>query len=206
MVRKMLSNFSANTTLLLIDIQDGFDDPYWGQRNNPLAEENAQRLLAAWRKSGRPVVHVQHLSREAQSPLRPELAGSAIKQIVRPLSDEVVIQKHVNSAFIGTNLENLLREGKVQELVLAGFTTDHCVSTTTRMAANFGFKCFLVSDATATFDRISPDGREWKAEDIHSSHLASLNNEFAAVCTTDQVIAWCAEAPVEDNRQIAAKS
>lgn len=46
-----------------------------------------------------------------------------------------------------------------------------------------------MSDATATFERTGPDGRHWTAEDMHASALASLNDEFATVLTTDQVLA-----------------
>lgn len=178
-----------NAALIIIDVQQGFDDQqYWGRRNNPAAEANVARLLQAWRQSGRPVFHVQHLSREPGSPLRPDAPGCDFKDEVRPLNGEPIIQKHVNSAFIGTDLEDQLRRRRIDTVVITGLTTNHCVSTTTRMAGNLGFKTYVVSDATATFDRLGPDGRLFPAEQVHDVSLASLHGEFATVTTTAEVL------------------
>lgn len=184
----MIKPLPDNTALILIDIQDGFDSPYWGKRNNPDAEKNARRLLDAWRAAKLPVFHVQHRSTEEKSPLRPDSPGCAFKQIVAPEANEPVIGKRVNSAFIGTDLENSLRNQNIAALVIAGISTDHCVSTSTRMAGNLGFTVFLASDASHTFNRRGADGREWSAEEIHSSALASLHNEFATVLNTDEIL------------------
>lgn len=178
-----------NAALLLIDVQQGLDDPKWGRRNNPHAEANMARLLALWRGARLPVIHVQHCSTEPDSPLRPERPGWAFKAEVTPLESEPIFQKTVNSAFIGTELEPYLREQGIDALVIVGLTTDHCVSTTTRMAGNLGFATWLVADATATFDRMGPDGQAHRAEAIHAVHLASLNGEFCTVVTTDTLAA-----------------
>ncbi|MBA3610285.1 MAG: cysteine hydrolase [Rubrobacter sp.] len=170
------------TALLVIDVQKGFDDPSWGRRNNPSAEENISALLAAWRVAELPIFHVRHLSTEPGSPLGG--AGGVFKDAVRPLAHEPVIEKYVNSAFIGTDLETRLREEMLDTLVVTGLTTDHCVSTTTRMAANLGFSAHIVSDATATFDRIGPDGKFHTAEHVHEMALVHLHEEFAKVVTT----------------------
>ena len=178
-----------NSVLILIDVQKGFDDPRWGQRNNPQAEGNIARLLAAWRAGRRPVFHVQHLSVMPGSPLRPENPGSTFKDEVIPLEGEPVFQKHVNSAFIGTDLEAHLRAGGYDTLVIVGLTTPHCVSTTARMAGNLSFNAYVVSDATAAFDLIGPDGRVYSAEEIHSVSLATIHNEFAEVVDTSFILA-----------------
>ena len=175
--------------LIIIDVQKGFDDPKWGARNNPQAEENIARLLTAWRESKRPVFHVQHLSANIDSPLHPNSAGSEIKDIVKPFDGEPVVQKNVNSAFIGTNLERTLRAGEIKTLVITGLTTPHCVSTTTRMAGNLGFETFLVSDATAAFELAGPNGKRLSAEQIHETELAALHEEFAIVVETESVLA-----------------
>lgn len=179
----------ADAALVIIDVQQGFDEPYWGPRNNPQAEGNIARLLAAWRRSGRPVVHVQHLSTTPGSPLRPGQPGNEIKPEVRPGPGEPVFGKQVNSAFIGTELESYLRQAGYQTLVMTGLTTNHCVSTTTRMAGNLGFRTYVVSDATATFDRRDHAGRLFTAEEVHAVSLASLHEEFATVLSTEEVLA-----------------
>ncbi len=174
--------------LISIDYQKGFDHPVWGQRNNLDAENKMALLLAHWRKNKWPVIHVQHCSVEPNSPLRTGFAGNEFKQETKPITGEAVFKKSVNSAFIGTNLKSYLEDNAIQSLVIAGLTTDHCVSTTTRMAGNYGFEVTLVSDATATFDRKGEDGIHYTADQIHNIHLASLNGEFCTVKSTDEVL------------------
>lgn len=181
---------SANelTALLIIDVQEGLDEPRLGRRNNPEAERNMARLLAEWRARGRPIFHVQHMSTEPDSPLRPELPGNAIKREVAPFGGEAVIQKQVNSAFIGTDLQERLEAAGVHSLIIAGLTTDHCVSSTARMAGDLGFRATVVADATAAHERFSYNGAHYSAETVHELALANLHDEFAAILTTDQVL------------------
>lgn len=176
--------------LILIDVQQGFDDPSWGNRNNPDAEKNIVRLLAKWRERHLFVIHVKHCSTKPNSPLRPNTPGYEFKPEATPLGNEVVFTKKVNSAFIGTHLKDYLHKQSISSLVVAGLTTDHCVSTTTRMAGNFGFDVRLVSDGTATFDRRDVSGRTFSADEIHNIHLASLHNEFCQVVTTEEVLIY----------------
>jgi nicotinamidase-related amidase len=177
-----------DAALIIIDVQNGLDDAKYGRRNNPQAEANIARLLEAWRKTCRPVFHIQHLSRDTNSPLRPGQSGVELKEVVKPLSDEPLIQKNVNNAFVGTDLEKRLRQGDYTTLVITGLTTDHCVSTTARMAGDLGFDTFVVSDATATFERVGPDGKLYDAESVHMISLASLQDEFAAITDTDSLL------------------
>lgn len=187
----MTTHLPANATLILIDVQRGFDAPYWGERNNPDAERKIETLLSRWRASHRPVVHVRHDSVEPESALRPDSPGNAIKDEAAPRHDEPVVGKHVNSAFIGTDLEARLRAHASDTVVLCGFTTNHCVSTTARMAGNLGFRTFVLSDSTVAFAMRSPgpDGRLIPAAVMHEVGLAELNREFATILTTDELLA-----------------
>ena len=176
------------TALLVIDVQKGLDDPSWGKRNNPDAESNIASLLSEWRKHELPIIHIRHCSVEPNSPLRPELPGNQFKEEAQPLPGEKQFSKSVNSAFIGTGLEKYLQEHDISSLVIAGLTTDHCVSASTRMAADLGFNVTLISDATATFEREGYDGALYSADDIHKINLVSLNGEFCIVRSTKEVL------------------
>ncbi|WYZ45739.1 hypothetical protein EsH8_VIII_001055 [Colletotrichum jinshuiense] len=206
---------STPTALVLIDIQEGFKHPtHWGSaRSTPSFEKNVEALLGAARRHndaaprGHPVlvVHVHHHSRSPGSVLHPShfLEGSSTPSVAplpfaAPAGAEPVFTKSANSGFIGTELEATLRAAGIRQLVVAGLTTDHCVSTTVRMAANLQVLgdeggpdgngegvhgVVLVRDAVATFDKGGFD-----AETVHAVNLASLDGEFAQIADTGDVL------------------
>jgi PPOX class probable FMN-dependent enzyme len=176
------------SALIAIDVQAGFDDPVWGVRNNLDAEARGLRLLAHWRTRGWPVVIVRHDSTELRSPLRAGQAGNDLKPGFEPLPGELLVAKRVHSAFIGTGLEPWLRERGLSAVTLFGITTDQCVSTTTRMANNLGFRATVVEDACACFAQTSPDGGLLGADLMHRAHITTLATEFARVVSTDEAV------------------
>jgi nicotinamidase-related amidase len=184
-----MTPIDARTALLPIDVQQAFDEPRWGRRNNPAMEANGLRLLAAWRARGWPLLHVRHDSVTPGSTLHPAAPGNAFKPGYEPQGGEVVVSKSVNAAFIGTDLELRLRRLDVRSVVLFGITTDMCVSTSARVASNLGFSTIVVGDATATFDLRDTQGQVVPAEDVARTHLATLNAEFAEVLDTDALLA-----------------
>lgn len=158
-----------NAALLVIDA-DHARRVAPGTRNNPEMEANIRRLEEAWRATGRPVLRVRHETRWPGAPIH-------------------------YSAFVGTHLEAELTRRGVGTLVLTGLGTDRCVSTTARMAANFGFATYVVADATATFERLGPDGRRHRAEDVHAIALAELNGEFALIVDTASLLSAIGASP-----------
>lgn len=189
-----LNPFGGTGALVLIGVQKGFEDPAWGQRNNPDAIQRIQVLLNCWRERGLPVYHVKHVSERASSPLAVGTRGIEFLDFVHPREDEIVIEKSANSAFVGTELEKTLRRRKHSTMVLVGFPLNQCVDATARMAGDLGFTTFVVSDATSCFDRVGIDGRRLDASMIYRSTLANLNQEFAVVVDSATVIDKLADA------------
>ena len=182
----------TRAALLVVDVQKAIDADYHaaeGPRNNPDAEKNIARLLAAWRRDNRPIIHIRHDSTFAASAYRPGQEGNNFKDGVAPAEGETVIPKRTNSAFIGTGLEHHLRKSGVETLIITGVSTNNSVEATVRMAGNLGFRTYLVADACFTFARRDFSGRLRTADEVHSMSLANLHDEYCTVLDTAAVLA-----------------
>jgi nicotinamidase-related amidase len=186
---------SSEATLIVIDLQKAIDHPSWGERNNPQAERNIASLLHAWRSTARPIIHVRHDSVEPESYYRPGQSGNEFKPEAQPLPGELVLAKRTNSAFVGTDLEPLLRSSGRNLLVIAGVITNNSVEATVRMAGNLGFETYLVEDATFTFGRKDWRGTFRTAEEVHAMSLANLDGEYCTVVETNSVLRAANEVP-----------
>ncbi len=184
----MKMQVTVDTALILIDVQRAWDDPMWGRRNNPRAETVMSQILEGFRTRGLHIYHVVHDSINEGSLLRKGKPGFVIKDEVKPAGNEPIIVKHVNSAFIGTDLQERLRKDSIRNVLFCGITTDHCVSTSARMSANLGFRTGVISDACVAYDRKDQNGYTIMAEDVHRINLASLNGEFASVFNHDEMV------------------
>ncbi|MCM3616099.1 cysteine hydrolase [Sutcliffiella horikoshii] len=174
--------------LLIVDVQKGFDDPEWGKRNNLNAEDRMLELMQGWRHKELPIIHVQHVSQNLNSKLHPSKPGFALKKGFEPMEGEYFIRKTVNSCFIGTQLDSYLKKNGYQTLFVIGLTSNHCISTTVRMAGNLGYRTYVCSDATAAYEAISYDGLELSAEEVHRHALSALHKEFAEVITSKEAL------------------
>ena len=183
-----MTTLPQSAALLLIDMQKAIDDPSWGVRNNPDAEENVRLLLAHWRATSRPVIHVRHVSRLPDSTYRDGQPGVEFKYIAQPLPGEPVVTKHTPCAFIGTALEAMLRERGINDVVIAGVITNNSVEATARVAGDLGFRTIVSSDATFTFGRADYRGVFRSADDVHAMSLANLQGEYAAILTSEEII------------------
>ena len=179
----------SRCALVLVDVQSGFDDPWWGERNNPDADRNIAALADAFAATGRPVVQVRHDSVDPDSPLHPDRPGNRLKDYLSDAPD-LTVSKSVNSCFHGTpDLDGWLRGRNIHQVVVAGITTNHCCETTARVGGNLGYDVLFALDATHTFDRVGPDGRAFTADELAAVTAANLHGEFATVTTTARLLA-----------------
>lgn len=178
-----------NPALLLVDIQKAFlEKDYPGLiRNNENAEFICGKILKKWRTLDLPIIHVRHSSTNPESKLHKSRPGFEFNDYVTPLETEMVLTKEVNSAFIGTNLENILIKSHIDTLVIVGMTTNHCISTTVRMSGNLGFDTYLISDSTACYNTKGLNGEIIACNTIYNSALASLQEEFATVIDSKEL-------------------
>ena len=176
------------TALLIIDMQKGMLSPTLPPRNNPQAEANIARLLAAWRERGKPVVLVRHISRSASSVFAPGQSGAEFQERFAPLALEHVVEKNVPDAFVNTGLERWLHVRGIRDVVIAGVSTNNSVEATARTAGNLGFSTVVVADACFTFDKADFAGTLRSADEVHLMALANLHGEYADVRTTADVL------------------
>ncbi|QNN51832.1 cysteine hydrolase family protein [Nocardioides mesophilus] len=177
------------SALVVVDAQAGFDDPWWGTRNNPDCDRHIAALVTEWARTGRPLVYVRHDSDSPDSPLHPSRPGNELKPYLEPEPD-LLVTKQVNSAFHGTpDLHAWLQLNAIQGLVVCGITTNHCCETTARVGGNLGYQVLFALDATHTFDRTGPDDRSLTADQLATATAVNLHGEFAHVTSTAELLA-----------------
>lgn len=193
----MIKKFDSSTAMLLVDVQRGVNDTFYyggsnGRRNNYNAEANIINILNEWRLSGRKVAFTKHNSREENSPLKLSLESGQQLDGMEPQMGDIVVEKDVNSGFIGTSLELDLRRAGVQRLLVVGFFTNVCIETTVRMSGNMGFDTYLVHDACAAMNVTGHDGTDYDPELVHKMAVANMHGEFCTAITTKDAMDLCA--------------
>lgn len=167
--------------LLVIDMQMGMQHRIDGGRTlvNPAAPDGVAALLAAFRAAGRPVIHVHHDDADPASPFRRGEPGGAPMPCALPVPGEPVLWKQGSSAFAGTGLDALLRRMGVADIVLCGAVAAFCVTSTTRAAADLGFRVVLPTDALLGFDIPAHDGGRIDGATVMRVTLSLLGADFA---------------------------
>lgn len=150
---------------------------------DPALEEGAA-LLARARAAGRPVVHVQHRGKPGGGVFDSENGTFEIAAAVAPQEGELRIEKSLPNAFAGTELDAKLKELGAKSLIVAGFMTHMCVSSTVRAALDLGYGCTVVGSACATRDLPDGQGGVLPHAELHRAELAALSDRFAIIADT----------------------
>ena len=186
-------------TLLVIDLQQELVDgthPSWGERSTPNLTSNVSKILALWRHHGWPIIHIHHDDPDPEHPLRydkPETASA--HPCSAPSGDELILRKSTGSAFVSTPLEEELKRRGGKELVVIGMDSSQCVSDNTRNAVDLGFSNWVVADACAGYgfsDYRDPKKRV-SAEEVHHAAMGMLENGYAKVLFTEELLKMFAE-------------
>lgn len=135
-----------------------------------------KELSVAARENKIPVIYLHDSHEDSDPELKVwgehAMAGSGGSRIVselNPLHEDKVIKKHVYSGFFESQLEDLLKEEKVDTLLFTGVSTDICVQHNVADAFYRGYKIYVVTDGTASFD-----------SDTHESALTYMQKIYGA--------------------------
>jgi nicotinamidase-related amidase len=175
--------------LIIIDIQNDYFEGGACELVNPMNTSlKAKKLLENFRKNLLPIFHVQHINiRKGASYFLANSKGVEIHENVKPLKNEIIIEKNFPNSFLQTSLENELEKLNIKELVICGMMSHMCIDSTTRAAFDLGFDCTVAEDACTT-KNLEFNGKIVKYSDIHNSFMASLKMIFAKVETVDSII------------------
>jgi nicotinamidase-related amidase len=161
-----LTQFDKNAALIVIDLQKGIVNFPTAERAEEIIARAAQ-LARAFRERGLPVVLVNVAGR---APGRTQAGFPNVSmppdwdQLVPELNrqpGDILITKHRVGAFIGTPLDEALRQRGVTQVFLTGIATSMGVEATARSAYDLGYHVVLVTDAMT--DR-SADAQRYSVE------------------------------------------
>ncbi|PWC53576.1 cysteine hydrolase family protein [Azospirillum sp. TSO22-1] len=166
--------------LVVIDHQKEYTEGRLPLDGIDAAAAEVGALLALARREGVPVFHiVQH--GKPGGLFDPEGPLSAVIPGLEPLDGEATVVKRLPNAFAGTDLHEQLTATGRSELIVAGFMTHMCVSSSVRAAFDLGWRVTLVAGATATRALPDPLGGVIPAAAVHRANLAALADRFAVV-------------------------
>jgi len=184
--RKPVPPTLADSILILIDIQNEYLDGPIALPGAKAAVAQAADLLTRARKAGAKIIHVAHKGGKG-SLFDREAHRGAIVDAVAPVAGEAVVEKPRPNSFSGTNLAELVGAPGAP-LIMIGFMTHMCVSSTARAALDLGYQTVIAADACATRDLPKPTGGVIDAESLHIAELAALSDRFAGVFKASEIV------------------
>ncbi len=179
----------SDSILLLIDFQKEYSEGQLQISNWKKVSAHAKALLETYRAHQAPVIHIVHHSHTSAALFNPNTLYVDEFAELDPVIEEAVIAKTLPNAFAGTDLEQQIRETGRNNLVIVGFMTHMCVSSTVRAAIDLGFSNTIVANACGTRDLWDPSGRSVvPANVVHSSAIAELADRFATIVSNPKEI------------------
>ncbi len=169
-----------DATLVLIDYQNEYRDGPLRLVDADSAIARAATLLSAARGAGAKIVHVAHRGAAGGLFDRGDRRGAFIPDVA-PRNGEPVVEKLRPNGFSDTALGERIGPAGTA-IIIAGFMTHNCVSSTARAALDLGYAITVAGDACATRDLPSPGGT-LPAQAVHEAELAALADRHA--CVTD---------------------
>ena len=175
--------------LLIIDVQnDYFDNGAYPLSNASMAAKNIQDVLNKFRAERDLVVFIKHINlNENAAFFRPNTVGSEIYNEIEPIEGEKVIIKHTPNSFRDTELHQFLQSQKIEQLVIVGMMTQHCVDTTVRAAYDLGYTNIVLHDCCATRDLVFRD-ETIPANIVQSTFMAALGRSFSEVISSTEYL------------------
>lgn len=184
--RKPVPPKLGESILILIDIQNEYIEGPIALPGARTAVEKAADLLARARKAGARIIHVAHKGGKG-SLFDREAHRGAIVDAVAPVAGEAVVEKPRPNSFSGTNLADVVGAPGAP-LIMIGFMTHMCVSSTARAALDLGYQTVIAADACATRDLPRPEGGIIDAASLHDAELAALSDRFAGVFRASEIV------------------
>ena len=171
----------SQAAVIVIDAQNEYVDGRLALPGVGESLEAIARLLTRARGTEAPVIHVRHIGRPGGA-FDPEGRSGAFAPQAMPEPGEIIVGKGLPNAFAGTDLMEALTAINRKQLVVAGFMTHMCVSSTVRAALDHGFASTIVAAASGTRDLPAATGDGvMPAAQLHAASLAALADRFAVI-------------------------
>lgn len=171
----------SESAVVIIDAQNEYLNGKLPLPGVEAALDNIAILLKAARAANAPVIHVQHKGR-AGGLFDPGADAFKLAPQAASQSGETIVEKPLPNSFAQTNLQDVLTKTGRKSLIVAGFMTHMCVSSTVRAALDLGYRTTVVADAAGTRDLPDPTGGPaLSAAELHRAALAGLADRFAIV-------------------------
>ncbi len=201
--------------VIVVDVQHNFCSPggSWAKQGYDLSMmetviPNIARLLAAAREHGVRIIYIQAMTMPGLASVSPSQLrfktqkcgfppvdidsesgtwGTEILPEVAPQPEDLIIPKWRSSAFVGTQLDLVLRSSGIESVIVCGVATNACVESTIRDAFNTDFYVVEVEDAVGAYERR-----------LHEASITVMRTRVDVVSCDDVIGAWKSGAATEE--------